>query len=266
VKSQKQLNKTIGFVPTMGALHQGHLALVERAHKHCDQTVVSIFVNPTQFGPNEDYQRYPRNTDHDLALCEAQQVAAVFLPKATHLYPEKNYIDFKINTLNSFLCGPSRPGHFEGVLQIVNKLFNIAQPDYAFFGQKDYQQFKIIEHLTISTNQSVQLVLCPTVRETDGLALSSRNAYLSDTDRQRAPQMHACLLELRELIRQGEDMNLSVQSMITKLERNGFKVDYLQIVSANDLQPVNDLNGAIVIAIAAYLGKTRLIDNLLIES
>jgi pantoate--beta-alanine ligase len=265
VKTQKMAQKTIGFVPTMGALHQGHLALTDHASKHCDHTVVSIFVNPTQFGPNEDFHRYPRNTAQDLALCENQQVSAVFLPDVKVLYPDKSYITFTIHTLNAYLCGPSRPGHFEGVVQIVNKLFNIVQPDFAILGQKDYQQFKIIEHFTISSNQSVQLLLCPTVRESDGLALSSRNAYLSEAERKRAPMIYACLLELRDLIRSGASISASKQQIISKLEHNGFKVDYVDIVSERNLQPINEFNDTLVLAIAAYLGKTRLIDNLLIE-
>lgn len=265
VKTQKMAQKTIGFVPTMGALHQGHIALTELARNHCDQTVVSIFVNPSQFGPNEDFNRYPRNTAQDLALCEAQQVAAVFLPDVDELYPEESFINFSIHTLNAYLCGPSRPGHFEGVLQIVNKLFNIVQPDLAIFGQKDYQQFKIIEHFTISSNQSVQLILCPTVREADGLALSSRNDYLSASERSRAPLIYESLLELQDLINAGASLSASRQQIVTKLEHSGFKVDYVHIVSEKDLQPVNDFKDTIVLSIAAYLGKTRLIDNLLIE-
>lgn len=265
VNSQKRTQHISGLIPTMGALHRGHQTLIELAQHHCDLTVVSIFVNPTQFGPGEDYNRYPRNTEQDLALCEALQVSAVFLPDANELYPELAYIHFSIRTLTNTLCGPSRPGHFEGVLQIVNKLFNIVQPERAVFGQKDYQQFKIIEHLTLSTNQSVQLLLCPTVRESDGLALSSRNAYLNDFERERAPLIYACLLELRDLILMGKDFHTSRQQIMTTLENNGFIIDYVSIVSEHDLQPVNDFNGNIVLAIAAYLGKTRLIDNLLIN-
>ncbi len=266
VKEKRRAQNTIGFVPTMGALHRGHLALIELAHKHCDHTIVSIFVNPTQFGPNEDFNRYPRSTEQDLALCKAHKVSAVFLPDARELYPESNYIDFSIHTLNSFLCGPSRPGHFEGVLQIVNKLFNIVDPDIAVFGQKDYQQYKIIEHLTLSTNQSVTLILCPTVREEDGLALSSRNAYLTEEERLRAPLIYTSLIELRDLIIKGNDFYQSIQIITSKLELSGFRVDYLSIVSESDLQPVNYFKGTVVLAIATYLGKTRLIDNLLIES
>ncbi len=190
VRSKRTQGHTIGFVPTMGALHDGHISLVHRSRELTDVTVVSIFVNPTQFGPNEDLSRYPRPFEEDLEKCRAAGVSAVFHPSPDEMYGRGSFIGFNLHKLGDHLCGASRPGHFSGVIQVVNKLFNIVQPDVAVFGQKDYQQYRILEQMVVEFNHPLRMVMHPTVRADDGLALSSRNRYLSETERSLAPRIY----------------------------------------------------------------------------
>jgi pantoate--beta-alanine ligase len=266
VQSRKSMGLRIGFVPTMGALHSGHLALIERANELADASVVSIFVNPTQFGPNEDLSRYPRPLEEDLEKCLDAGVQAVFLPSPEELYQGESFIHFHIDKLGDHLCGASRPGHFAGVVQIVNKLFNIVQPDVSVFGQKDYQQVRILERMVEEFNHPVELVMHPTVRSVDGLALSSRNMYLNDQERVIAPRLYATMLQLADALRENPKVLPALEKARSTLETAGFKIDYLSVVSQLDLQPVTHINGTSVIACAVYLGSTRLIDNLILEA
>lgn len=268
IEDIKREGRSVGFVPTMGALHEGHISLFRHAAKHTDVTVASIFVNPEQFGPTEDFDSYPRQLEEDLDVCRIEGVAVVFVPDRDEIYEEEKYLQIQIQQLNKHLCGASRPGFFEGILLIVNKLFNIIEPDVAVFGQKDYQQFRIIERMVKEFNHPVKLVMAPIVRANDGLALSSRNAYLNDTQRLAAPGLYRSLSYLADQIKSGIDKPaLLVSHQKDELEAKGVKVDYLNIFSADTLQPVTELEKGhhYLIAGAAWLGKTRLIDNVLIE-
>lgn len=259
----------IGLVPTMGALHQGHLSLIRQARNVCDFVVVSIFVNPTQFGPAEDLDKYPRPLDDDLFLCKNEGVDLVFVPEKNEIYPEHSYIRFQIDSLADHLCGASRPGHFNGVLQVVNKLFNIVRPDDAFFGQKDIQQFAIISAMVREFNIPVNLHRVATIREPDGLALSSRNRYLSDDERKIAPELYKTLENLAAHLESGipkEHLKSLLAAERSRLTAIGFKNDYLEVVDFKTLQPVDDvkIGNRYIIALAAFLGNTRLIDNIII--
>lgn len=283
----------IGLVPTMGALHEGHLKLIREAKSYCDMVVVSIFVNPTQFGPNEDLDKYPRTFESDAKMCENERVDILFAPSVAEMYPDTQYLQIQVHKLADTLCGATRPGHFNGVLQVVNKFLQIVQPDKAFFGQKDIQQFVLIQTMVNEFNIPVELHAIPTVRESDGLALSSRNRYLSDSDRQIAPVFYAQLqkvkieieLILSEKLLQPEITNLEfnqnlnrytnslkrVQEKIQfhkdKLTEIGFKIDYLEVVDFKTLQPVKSSSTVdkLIIAGAVYIRKTRLIDNIIVE-
>ena len=267
LRKRKADGNTIGLVPTMGALHQGHLSLIDIAKEKSDVTVVSIFVNPTQFGPNEDFESYPRNLEKDIKDCEGAGVDIVFAPARNELYESPSYFKIEIDTLNNHMCGGSRPGFFEGVLLVVNKLFNIVEPDIAVFGQKDIQQVQIIKQLVKEFNHGVQIEMCPIRRANDGLALSSRNAYLSKGQRVIAPGLYRSLQYLKSQIEAGvHTPKLMVSHQKSELEAKGFVIDYLGIYTLDTLKPVASLekNNAYIIAGAAYLGKTRLIDNILI--
>jgi len=261
--------KRIGFVPTMGALHQGHFALMQKAHEFADEVVVSIFVNPTQFGPNEDFDTYPRTFEDDLDHCRRENVSLVFAPEVSEMYVKENYIKFSLRSLGDHLCGASRQGHFDGVIQIVNKLFNIIRPDVAVFGQKDIQQFRILDRMVTEFDHQIEMVMGETVRTADGLALSSRNVYLSNEERLIAPQLHQTLLEIGRKAKLGEITNPpdAIRAYTNELNHSGFKTDYLQIVRWEDLQPATHLQkeNKYIIAGAVFLGKTRLIDNVIIE-
>ena len=268
INSLKKEEKRIAFVPTMGALHEGHLTLIQQAHQHGDVVVVSIFVNPKQFGPDEDFASYPRELEDDLEKCLQQDVAVVFAPERSEVFDEENKLSIAINSLNDHMCGASRPGFFEGVLLIVNKLFNIISPDVAVFGQKDIQQFQIISRMVQEFNHDIDLVMAPIIRANDGLALSSRNAYLSDEERTTAPGLFRALKFLEKQITGGvTSPKLLLDHQKSELEAKGFKIDYLDVFSLATLQPVNSLqhNQKYIIAGAVWLGKTRLIDNILIE-
>ena len=253
----------IGFVPTMGALHEGHLSLVRSARRRTDYVAASIFVNPKQFGPKEDYARYPRDESADAASLEALGCDLLFAPGERDLYSSSDRTRISVHGLDEFLCGSSRPGHFQGVALVVAKLFNIIRPDEAYFGQKDAQQAVIIQRMTADLDFPVRIVIEPTVREPDGLAMSSRNAYLSEDERKRAIALYEALSGARKAIEAGERRPGALkQVMMTRMTQAGFEVDYAEVVDATTLRPSSEVDGAILIAAAGYMGRTRLIDNI----
>ncbi|ABV34220.1 pantoate--beta-alanine ligase [Pseudothermotoga lettingae] len=255
--------KTIGFVPTMGYLHEGHLSLVRRSKKENDITVVSIFVNPTQFGPNEDYNSYPRNLNRDASLLEKEDVDYVFIPEIEQMYPKDYSTYINEEKLSRHLCGRSRPGHFRGVCTVVTKLFNIVKPNRAYFGQKDAQQFRVIRRMVRDLNMDVEVIECPIVREPDGLAMSSRNIYLSTEERNQALALNRSLKIAENLYRSGEKNTERMKEKIVQYlsSFDKIKIDYVEIVSEETLEPVEKIEGKVVVAIAAWVGKARLIDN-----
>lgn len=260
-------NKQIGLVPTMGALHAGHVSLIRQARRENAFVVVSIFVNPTQFGPKEDLSRYPRPFENDLALCAAEDVALVFHPKPEEMYPPAFETFVDVGELQAGLCGASRPGHFRGVATIVLKLFNIIQPDVAYFGQKDAQQARILMQMTRDLNVPLRMQICPIVREPDGLALSSRNVYLSVEERRNATVLFRSLEEARIRIEAGErNVKTLLNAMRTLIESTpGARIDYVTMVDWDRLHPLDRLQGKVLIALAVYFGTTRLIDNLIVS-
>lgn len=259
--------KKIGFVPTMGYLHEGHLKLVDIAKEQSDFVVVSIFVNPTQFGPTEDFAQYPRDFERDRRLCESRGTDVIFAPEVSEMYPEKSLLTFQIEKLADRLCGARRPGHFSGVALIVSKLLNIVQPDVAVFGQKDAQQLLVIKRLVQDLNFPVKIIAAPTVREPDGLAMSSRNLYLNSEQRAQSTVLYKSLQHAKALIEQGERNGQRVIASMSKLitAASEAKIDYIEIVGVKDLQPVEKMDGQILIALAVYFGKARLIDNMILE-
>ncbi|MFN4219004.1 MAG: pantoate--beta-alanine ligase [Candidatus Bipolaricaulia bacterium] len=259
--------KKIGFVPTMGYLHEGHLQLIDIAKEHSDFVVVSIFVNPTQFGPHEDFASYPRDFERDRKLCEAQGADLIFAPEVSEMYPERSLITFQIEKLADRLCGARRPGHFNGVVLVVSKLFNIVQPDVAVFGQKDAQQLIIIKRLVQDLNFPVKIIAAPTVRESDGLAMSSRNVYLNTEQRAQSTVLYKSLQRAKALIEAGERDAKTIISAMEQLitTASEAKIDYIEIVNVHDLQPIARLDGQVLIALAVYFGKARLIDNIVLE-
>jgi pantoate--beta-alanine ligase len=267
VAQVRRASGSIGLVPTMGALHAGHASLIRAARAETSFVVVSIFVNPTQFGPAEDLSRYPRPLAEDLQLCAREDVDLVFHPDAAVLYPPRFRTFVEVHELQDLLCGKSRPGHFRGVATIVLKLFNIVQPDVAYFGQKDGQQARIIQQLVRDLDVPVRLRICPIVREPDGLAQSSRNQYLDPNQRRHAPALYAALEEARRLVESGERDAAAVQRVLADRiqETPGAVLDYAAVVDAETLQPVDRLAGAVLLAVAAKFGPTRLIDNLKLQ-
>ena len=260
-------SKTIGFVPTMGYLHEGHLSLVRRARKENDFVVVSIFVNPIQFGPSEDYERYPRDLERDLKLLEECEVDVVFNPSVSDMYPEGFSTFVEVNGITEVLCGAKRPGHFRGVCTVVAKLFNIVKPTRAYFGKKDYQQLKVIERMVKDLNFDVEIVGCPIVREKDGLAMSSRNVYLNPEERKSATVLYRSLKLASDLYRKGEkDPNVYRKKMeeLIKSEPHVKKIDYIEIVDGETLKPVKEVKEGTLIALAVFVGNARLIDNWLV--
>jgi pantoate--beta-alanine ligase len=256
----------LGFVPTMGALHEGHLSLVRHAHAECDVVVASIFVNPLQFAPGEDFARYPRTFEEDCRMLEAEGVDVLFAPATAEMYPEGAVTTVIVAGIGDRLDGASRPGHFTGVATVVAKLFHLVNPDRAYFGQKDAAQLAVLRQMVRDLNFDVELVGCPIVRDEDGLALSSRNKYLSAREREDALVLHAALLRMEEMIAQGERQSVTlVRSGMEILQAvAGVRVDYLVIVDANSLQPVTTAAKGLLVAVAAYVGETRLIDNFLV--
>ncbi len=256
----------VGFVPTMGALHPGHLELVRVAKERCDYVVVSIFVNPLQFGPKEDYQRYPRDFKKDRQLLKALGVDAVFYPDKEEMYPPDYSTYVEVEGLTRYLCGRSRPGHFRGVTTVVAKLFNIVKPHLAVFGQKDAQQALVIKRMVQDLNFPIEIVVVPTVREKDGLAMSSRNKYLTPEERKEAPVLFRSLKLAEKLIKSGqrdaEKVKRAMRQMIKEESRG--KIDYVEIVDTQRLEPVKRIKGEVLVALAVYFGKARLIDNIII--
>jgi pantoate--beta-alanine ligase len=264
----QQRGARVGFVPTMGALHAGHLSLIQAAREECDFVVVSIFVNPTQFGPNEDFTKYPRNTETDLKLCAEAGVDVVFQPTVETIYPTGYATFVDVTGLSDVLEGKFRPGHFRGVATVVLKLFNIVPADGAYFGQKDYQQQAIIRRMCAELNLPIEIRVCPTVREADGLALSSRNVYLNAEERRSALALMRSLHLARELISSGRKDLANVRQemfeLLTKTPR--VRAEYSTLVHPETLDEVLDLLPRLVAVVAARVGTTRLIDNLIIET
>lgn len=256
--------KTIALVPTMGNLHPGHLSLVEVARQHADVVVVSVFVNPTQFGPNEDFDSYPRTLEADASQLRSSGVELLFAPAVEEIYPlGENRTWVEVDQLGDYLCGADRPGHFRGVSTVVSKLFHIVWPDVAVFGEKDFQQLAILRRMTEELLFPIRIIGAPTHREADGLARSSRNGYLSADQRARAPLLQQHLQNARQAIENGErDYRALEQRMAASLIEQGFAVDYVAIANATTLAPAQPGDQQLVIAAAAHLGKPRLIDNL----
>ncbi len=258
--------KSLGFVPTMGALHQGHASLVRASKAQCDATAVSIFVNPLQFGPNEDLDKYPRGLERDSQMLEALGVDIVFTPAASEMYPADATTYVEVGGLSERLDGRSRPGHFRGVATVVAKLFEIVRPDRAFFGQKDAAQVAVLRRMVRDLNMDVELIVCPIVREPDGLAMSSRNAYLSADERKKALVLQRSLMRVSHQAELGEtDARRLIEigkSVIA--EEPAARLDYFAIVDPDSLEPVSDISRGVLVAVAAYVGTTRLIDNILL--
>ncbi|MGE5083425.1 MAG: pantoate--beta-alanine ligase [Acidobacteriota bacterium] len=266
-REARHSGKRLGFVPTMGALHQGHLSLVRAARQATDVVAASIFVNPTQFGPNEDLAKYPRSFERDCELLEKEGVEWLFAPSVEEMYPSGAVTWVLVEELSNKLDGRSRPGHFRGVTTVVSKLFHIVAPDLAFFGQKDAAQAAIIRRMVLDLNLPVEITVCPIVREPDGLAMSSRNAYLDPEQRRRALVLHRSLTRVQELIDQGE-VSATVLASHGRKEfaaEPSVRLDYFEVVNPDTLDPIEDISNGALIAVAAYIGSTRLIDNLLVK-
>jgi len=259
--------KVVGFVPTMGALHEGHLSLIRRARQECDLVITSIFVNPTQFGPNEDYARYPRTLESDCALAEKAGCDVVFAPEVEAIYPREPLTKVHVDKLTEGLCGRSRPGHFDGVCTVVTLLFNLVRPHKAYFGLKDYQQYVVVKRMCADLHVGVEIVPCPLVREPDGLALSSRNKYLSPEERKAALVLFRALEKAKKAHQSGETSAQNLLKLVREtLEAEPLaRVDYAELVDAETLEPVQAVQRPAVLALAVYLGDTRLIDNLILD-
>lgn len=263
LQTERMVGRFIGFVPTMGALHAGHARLIETSARECDITVVSVFVNPTQFNVQSDFDRYPRTLETDVSLSESAGAAIVFAPSNDEMYPEPLDTHVDVDRLTEHLCGAFRPGHFRGVATVVLKLLNIVQPSRAYFGEKDAQQLAVIRRLVADLNVPVEIAAVPTVREADGLAMSSRNRRLPAEERGTAPLLYKALLGVKKALLEGEnDAQNAKKVAFSVLENAPIRVEYLEIVDSCDLQPIQKIDGPVLIAIAAWLGDTRLIDNL----
>ncbi|MDI6783785.1 MAG: pantoate--beta-alanine ligase [bacterium] len=265
-KKFRKEGKTIGLVPTMGFFHDGHLNLMREAKKQCDKVVISIYVNPTQFGPKEDFSQYPRDLEHDLARAEEVGVDAVFVPSDKQMYPAgyKTYV--KVESSSDKLCGRSRPGHFRGVVTIVTKLLNIVQPDILYLGQKDAQQAMLLSKMVKDLNMNSDVVMVPTTREPDGLAMSSRNKYLSPDERNQATVLYQSLQQAKNMIDTGERNSKKIITAMRELisQQPSVKIDYIAIVNPETLEGVQTIGNNVLIALAVYIGKTRLIDNIIV--
>ena len=268
VRDWRRQGLRVALVPTMGNLHEGHATLVAKAREHADRVVVSVFVNPLQFGPNEDFQTYPRTPDEDRMLLEQYRADLLFVPEVTDMYPHgmQHHTMVQVPELSDILCGVVRPGHFVGVATVVAKLFNVVQPDVALFGEKDFQQLAIIKRMVIDLCMPLQVIGIPTVRETNGLAMSSRNRYLSDEQRQLAPRIYAALSGVKQQLLDGRrDFAALEQQADEQLRAAGFKPDYVAIRDADTLYQPGDLTKKLVVLTAARLGRARLIDNVQVE-
>jgi len=264
---ERRQGKIIGFVPTMGYLHEGHLSLMRIARSKCDTLVVSIFVNPTQFGPQEDLNRYPRNFKRDENLCQRENVDVIFYPESEEMYPAPYFTTIHVKKLTETMCGLSRPGHFDGVATVVGKLFNIVKPHFAVFGEKDYQQALVIRQMVKDLNFNVQILTGPIVREKDGLAMSSRNEYLTGKKRQDALVLVKSLQLAQKLIKEGKRNSSEIRGEMEQFIRRvpGAKIDYIAIADAETLEPVEKIRPNTLIALAVFIDHTRLIDNMVIR-
>ena len=267
-QAAKQGGKRLGFVPTMGALHEGHLSLVRAAKTRCDMVAASIFVNPTQFGPNEDFSKYPRSFERDRELLENEGVELLFAPSVEEMYPGDAVTFVTVEGLSERLCGKSRPGHFRGVTTVVAKLFHITEPDLAFFGQKDAAQVAIVRRMARDLSLGVEIVVCPIVREADGLAMSSRNAYLNPQERKSALVLSRSLAQVKKLFEQGERRTSKLGAAGRQIfaEEPSVRLDYIEIVSPETLEPVEHITDPALVAVAAFVGGTRLIDNIVLAN
>jgi len=265
-KEARRAGKRVGFVPTMGALHEGHLSLVRTARAQADVVIVSVFVNPTQFGPTEDFGRYPRDPERDSALLAAEKTDYLFMPSTEEMYPAGGSSWVTVEGLSEKLDGRSRPGHFRGVTTVVAKLFNIVQPDFAFFGQKDAAQAAIVSKMVRDLNLDVRIVVCPIIREADGLAMSSRNAYLSPEQRKQATVLYRALMRVQSLVDRGvaTTARLLVAGRQVMAEESAVKLDYFEVVNRETLEPLSDVSQGALVAVAAHVGSTRLIDNIVV--
>ncbi len=267
VSGIKARGDTIGLVPTMGYLHEGHLSLMRKARELSDHVVISIFVNPTQFGPNEDLDRYPRDFERDLDLASSVGVECIFHPRSQDIYPKGYATYIHVEGLSSVLCGVSRPTHFRGVATVVAKLFNIVEPDIAVFGEKDYQQLVIIRRMVADLNMKVKIVGHPIVREKDGLAMSSRNRYLSQQERKKATVLSRALKRAEDMFNNGERDVSAIRDALVKMimGEDDCNIDYVEIVDADDLSRLRTIDRKAVIALAVNIGKARLIDNTILD-
>ena len=267
-RALKLSGKKLGLVPTMGALHDGHLSLVQLAKQQCDAVAASIFVNPKQFGPNEDFTKYPRSSERDREMLEEEGVELLFAPSVEEMYPSGSTTFVNVEGLSERLDGVSRPGHFRGVATVVSKLFHIVEPDKAFFGQKDAAQVAIIKRMVHDLDLPVEIVVGPIVREPDGLAMSSRNAYLDAKQRKEALVLSRALKRVEASIREGEVDTNQLTNAAKRIfaEEPEVRVDYIAVVDPDTLDPINDVANGALIAVAAYLGSTRLIDNVVISA
>jgi pantoate--beta-alanine ligase len=266
-RKQRDENRIVGLVPTMGALHPGHLSLIKQAREQCSSLVASIFVNPTQFGPSEDFAKYPRTLSSDTEKLENAGVQCLFLPEATDIYPPNYSTYVNVGGLSERLEGRMRPGHFRGVSTVVMKLLQIVQPQFAYFGRKDAQQAAIISRMAKDLNLDCEIVICPIEREPDGLAMSSRNVYLSASDRQFATVLHRALQAAQLLLQKGTTEVSSLQAAMHRILRDesGAKLDYAEIVDAQTFEPLTHINRKAYVLIAARFGETRLLDNMLVD-
>lgn len=268
VSQWKKQGLSVGLVPTMGALHHGHKTLIEKACTECDKVIVSIFVNPTQFGPNEDFNKYPRTLETDATICESVGVDAIFAPSASEMYPDMNTYTKVMppEFYQNKLCGKSRPGHFDGVAVVVLKLFNITQADKAYFGLKDAQQLMIIEKMVTDLNISIKIVKCPLIRDEDGLATSSRNKYLSASERKNALCLNKILQKIKILYKEGETSTNKVKQEALKLLSGGVEIEYLDFYKTSNFKETSTLEQNTLVAIAAKVNNVRLIDNIILEN
>jgi len=268
VAAARKRGDKVGLVPTMGALHVGHISLIEAATKDCDFVVVSIFVNPTQFGPGEDLENYPRPFEADLEICRKAGVDVVFAPSPDQMYPAENLAWVTVEKLTSPLCGRGRPTHFRGVTTVCTKLFNIVGPDVAYFGQKDAQQAIVIKRMVADLNMPLEIVICPTVRVPSGLAVSSRNKYLSEQQKEDATCLYKSLQRCREMIEGGTTDAAKIVAEMEQILRRvpELQIEYVSIVNAETLEHVGHVSGKILAAVAARIGPARLIDNILVDA
>lgn len=266
VQAARRQNKSVGLVPTMGAFHEGHLSLIRRSANDNDVTVVSIFVNPAQFGPNEDFSAYPRDFERDAVLAEKLGVAMVFAPEPEEMYPNGFGTWVSVNGLSDRMCGQYRPGHFRGVTTVVCKLFNVVQPDRAYFGEKDYQQLQVIRRMVDDLDLPLDIVAVPTVREADGLAMSSRNRYLKPSERKAAATLYSALQAGERLVRQGAVGRQAVEAVLAMLQQQPLvQTQYVVAVDPSTLEDRSEAGRPLVLAAAVHVGATRLIDNIKIN-